>query len=288
VYASRARCAAAALASAAGLALAAAPAHADEPPAFTAAPVVAGPAMVGASMQVVAQWSGVPAPSALYEWERCDAAGLTCEVIDGACSPTYVPSFDDFGRSLGARVDLWNAAGVAVARTPLSDLILGSPVTPAATTRAPSACGTAATPARPPQAQVSAPPLAPPALSAPATVRAAYLRPFPVVRIRGYSVRGGARITLLSVRGPRSARIRVTCAGAGCPRGPGPAPVAPPARLRDFERFLPAGTVLRVRVTATSAVGKYTSFRIGAHGAPRRTDRCLLPGRWAPARCPTP
>jgi hypothetical protein len=288
VSASRVRHAAAALASAAGLALAAPPAHADEPPAFTAAPVVAGPAVVGAPMQVVAQWSGAPAPSALYEWERCDAAGLSCEVIDGACSATYVPSFDDFGRSLRARVDLWNAAGAVVARTPLSELILGSPVTPAAVPRAPTACGTAATPARQTEAQAPAPPLAPPALTAPAPVRAAYLRPFPVVRIRGYSMRGGVRITLLSVRGPRSARVRVTCAGGGCPRGPGPAPVAPPARLRHFERFLPAGTVLRVRVTAASAVGKYTSFRIGAHGAPRRTDRCLLPGRWAPARCPAP
>ena len=286
---SRARYAAAALATAAGCALAAAPAHADEPPAFTAAPVVAGPAVVGAPMRVVAQWSGVPAPSALYEWERCDAAGLTCEVIDGACSATYVPTFDDFGRSLGARVDLWNAAGAVVARTPLSELILGSPAAvPAATTPAPSVCGTAAAPARQTQAQAPAPLAAPPALTAPATVRAAYLRPFPVVRIRGYFAHGGVRITLLSVRGPRSARVRVTCAGAGCPPGPAPAPVAPPARLRAFERFLPAGTVLRVRVTAASAVGKYTSFRIGAHVAPRRADRCLLPGRWAPAHCPAP
>ena len=175
-----------------------------------------------------------------------------------------------------------------MARTPLSDLTLGSPVTLAATTRAPTTCGTAATPARQTQAQAPAPPLAPPALSAPVAVRAAYLRPFPVVRIRGYSTRGGVRITLLSVRGPRSARVRVTCAGAGCPPGPAPAPVAPPARLRAFERFLPAGAILQVRVTAASAVGKYTSFRIRAHGAPRRTDRCLLPGRWAPARCPVP
>ena len=122
---------AATLASAAALGLAAAAAHADQPPAFTAGPVVAGPAEVGAPMRVVAQWTGVPAPFALYEWERCDAAGLGCAVVDGACSASYVPTFDDFGHNLIARVDLWNAAGAVVARTPLSDLILGVPAAPA-------------------------------------------------------------------------------------------------------------------------------------------------------------
>ena len=275
------------LASAAALGLAAAAAHADQPPAFTAGPVVAGPAEVGAPMRVVAQWTGVPAPFALYEWERCDAAGLGCAVVDGACSASYVPTFDDFGHSLIARVDLWNAAGAVVARTPLSDLILGVPAAPA--TQPATACGTVATPVRPAPAQEAAPSSATsPGVSAPATMRPAYLRPFPVVRIRGYAVRGGLRITLLSVRGPRSARVRATCSGAGCPRGPGPAPVAPPARLRVLERFMPAGTVLLVRVTGASAIGKYTSFRIRTRGAPRRTDRCLVPGRWAPTPCPAP
>jgi hypothetical protein len=282
VNASLARCAAM-LAGAAALGLAAAAAHADQPPAFTAGPVVAGPAEVGAPMRVVAQWTGVPTPSALYEWERCDAAGLSCAVVEGACSASYVPTFDDFGDSLIARVDLWNAAGAVVARTPLSDLILGVPAAPAS--QPATACGTVATPARPTPAQEAAPSAAPPGASAPATMRPAYLRPFPVVRIRGYAVRSGVRITLLSVHGPRSARVRATCSGAGCPRGPDPAPVAPPARLRVFERFLPSGTLLRVRVTGASAIGKYTSFRIRSRGAPRRTDRCLVPGRWAPTPC---
>jgi hypothetical protein len=44
--------------------------------------------------------------------------------------------------------------------------------------------------------------------------------------------------------------------------------------------------LLQIRVTAGAAIGKYTSFRILAHRAPRRVDRCLLPGRWAPVRCP--
>ena len=60
-----------------------------------------------------------------------------------------------------------------------------------------------------------------------------------------------------------------------------------PARLRPFERFLPAGTVLQVRVTRQGSIGKYASFVIRAHSAPSRNDLCLMPGRTKPAACPT-
>ncbi|HEY6762891.1 MAG TPA: hypothetical protein VI318_25535, partial [Baekduia sp.] len=69
------------------------------------------------------------------------------------------------------------------------------------------------------------------------------MQPFPTVRIRGYSVAGGARITTMSVRGKPSARIRAICGGSGCPRRD-PSPVNPPARLRTLERFFRTGTVL--------------------------------------------
>ncbi|HEY6760120.1 MAG TPA: hypothetical protein VI318_11535, partial [Baekduia sp.] len=89
----------------------------------------------------------------------------------------------------------------------------------------------------------------------------------------------------MSVRGKPSARIRAICGGSGCPRRD-PSPVNPPARLRTLERFFRTGTVLQIRVTAGRTIGKYTSFRILANRPPRRVDRCLLPGRWAPVRCP--
>jgi hypothetical protein len=255
-------------------------AQADQPPAFTAGPTIAGDAAVGTPLKVVAAWTGVPTPTPLYEWQRCDATGAGCDVVPSACSATYVPSFDDFGHRLVARVDLFSTAGVARARTPPSDLVLGAPGAP--TRPAPPAVCTAISPPPPP-----APPPPPPVPTGAASGHAAFLQPFPVVRIRGYAVHGGMRITLLSVRGPRSARVSAQCVGAGCPRHR-LAPLALPVRLRTFERYLRAGTVLRLRITAATAIGKYTSFRIRAHGAPRRRDRCLLPDRWAPARCPLP
>ena len=111
------------------------------------------------------------------------------------------------------------------------------------------------------------------------------LRPFPVVRIRGYFATTGARITLLAVRGPRSARITVRCIGKGCPVASARCPSAP-ARLHPFERFLRAGTRLEVSVGRPGRIGKYTSFPIRAHRKPLRTDRCLMPGRSKPTRCP--
>jgi hypothetical protein len=275
----------AALAAVAVLALAATPARADQAPAFTAGPTIAGEALVGAPLRVVAQWSGQPAPLPLYEWERCDATGLTCEPVTGACGATHTLTFDDFGQRLMARVDLWNVAGAATARTPLSDLVIGLSAPPAAGPPASQGCAPSA---QPPATSPSAAPPPPPAPTGRGVARAAYLQPFPVVRIRGHSVDGGMRITMLSVRGPRSASVRARCAGEGCPRRNALGPFALPARLRGFERVLRAGTVLKLRVSAGTAIGKYTSFRIRARGAPRRVDRCLLPGRWAPARCPAP
>jgi hypothetical protein len=113
----------------------------------------------------------------------------------------------------------------------------------------------------------------------------ALMRPFPVVRIRGYFAPNGARITLLAVRGPRSAQISVRCLGLGCPVATLALPSAP-ARLHPFERFLPAGTRLEIRVAKPGRIGKYASFVIRSHRAPMRTDRCLVPGRASPTRCP--
>jgi hypothetical protein len=269
---------AAALATWTVLALAAAPASADQPPVFTTAPTIAGNPTVGGTLRVVAAWSGMPAPTPVYEWQRCDVTGMSCTVIGSTCTNTYAPTFDDFGQRILARVDLFNPAGVATANTPLSDLILGgaSPATPTTTT---TSCAASSPPPAPSPAPSPPPPGA-------AIARVAYLQPFPVVRIRGYATRRGMRITLLSVRGPRSASVSAACAGAGCPHGVAFGPRALPVRLRAFERYLAAGTVLRLRVTGGTAIGKYTSFRIRARRAPRRIDRCLLPGRWAPAACP--
>ena len=111
------------------------------------------------------------------------------------------------------------------------------------------------------------------------------MRPLPVIRIRGRLTANGARISLLTVRAPRGARIAVTCRGSGCPTRRWARTTAV-TRLARFQGTLPAGTRLVIRVTKRNRIGKHTLIVIRKGKAPTRRDRCLFPGSAKPARCP--
>jgi hypothetical protein len=261
---------------AASLALPAA-AGADTKPSFTYGPVIVGPAFVGSTLAVAATWTGDPFPTIKYTWGRCPPTSTTCTVIKDEEDVQYAVTANDLGYRLAAVVEIKNNAGSLKVTT------------------APTAVVTTPPPPPPPPQQDPPPPPPPPlvtnppsSVSAPSAVKAprpTLMRPFPVVRIRGYFASTGSRITLLSVRGPRSARISVRCVGPKCPMSTLSLPSAP-ARLHPFERFLPAGTRLQVRVARPGRIGKYASFLIRARRAPLRADRCLLPGGSKPVRCP--
>ncbi len=114
-----------------------------------------------------------------------------------------------------------------------------------------------------------------------------FMAPFPVVRLGGKVLPRAARVQILTVRAPRGALIRVRCVGDACPvkvarrRSRGRA-----IRFRMFEETLDAGTRLGIYVRQPETVGKYTRFTIRAGAAPKRLDRCLMPGRARPVRCP--
>ncbi len=120
------------------------------------------------------------------------------------------------------------------------------------------------------------------------------MSPFPLVRLAGLIYPRTVKIRVLSVRAPVGARISVRCRGGSCPmrstvrlvRATGTRTVATIAFGRVQNRRLASGTRLEVRVTSPGRIGKYTSFRFGTGKAPRRLDRCLIPGRSAPAPCP--
>jgi hypothetical protein len=268
-----------ALATAASLWLPAA-AGADTKPSFTYGPVVAGDPFVGSTLIAAATWSGDPPPTVKYSWGRCPPASNTCTVIKDATNVQYTVTAGDLGYRLAVAVELKNKAATVTATSPATAVITAPPAP--------------APPPPPPPPQDPAPAEPPPLVtnaatqvSAPSIVKPTpvLLRPFPVVRIRGYFAAHGSRITLLSVRAPRSARISVRCVGRGCPV-PALSLAAAPARLRPFERFLPAGTRLQIRVARPGRIGKYASFLIRARRPPLRTDRCLAPSGSRPMRCP--
>jgi hypothetical protein len=130
---------------------------------------------------------------------------------------------------------------------------------------------------------VVAPPTTAPLAKAPTTLtRLRYLRPFPVVRIAGSSVTGGAYIDVLRVTAPRGSRVDVRCSGNGCRLS---RLSLRPGRIAEYERFLPAGLVITIRVTRYGYIGKYVRLVIRSRAAPDRRDACLLPGRTRPTQC---
>jgi hypothetical protein len=122
---------------------------------------------------------------------------------------------------------------------------------------------------------------------------AGVLLPVPIVRIVGTSLASGFKMRLLSVEAPPAAGITITCAGRGCPvrsesqiatsTGVG----AVTLRFRQFERALPAGVVLEIRVSKIGEIGKYTRLLIRHRRPPTRLDDCLDPAGILPMTCPS-
>jgi hypothetical protein len=127
--------------------------------------------------------------------------------------------------------------------------------------------------------QVSAPPVG-------------VLLPIPVVRIVGSVSALGFKLRLLSVETPPGARITVSCRGRGCPLS-AESRIAPSTsvgtvtlRFRRFERALPAGVILEVRVSKIRQIGEYTRLEFRHHRPPARLDECLDPAGIIPVACP--
>ena len=118
------------------------------------------------------------------------------------------------------------------------------------------------------------------------------LLPIPVVRIVGSVRASGFSLRLLSVETPPGARIAVSCSGRGCPLraetliAPSTSVGTVTLRIRRFERALPAGVVLEVRVSKIQQIGEYTRLLFRHHRPPVRVDECLDPAGITPVACP--
>jgi len=105
-------------------------------------PTISGTAQVGQTLTAGSgSWSGSPAPTFAYAWQRCDGAGGGCGSIAGAAASTYVVSIDDVGHTLRVEVTATNSAGSATA-----DSVVTAPiptVSPPANTALPTISGPA-------------------------------------------------------------------------------------------------------------------------------------------------
>jgi hypothetical protein len=57
--------------------------------------------------------------------------------------------------------------------------------------------------------------------------------------------------------------------------------------FRRFQRSLPAGVILEIRIYKLGRIGKYTRFVIRHGKLPKRVDACLDPAGIKPIACPS-
>jgi hypothetical protein len=147
------------------------------------------------------------------------------------------------------------------------------------------------TPPAPPAVPPTAPEPPPPASARPLPL----LTPFPVIRIVGRTTPRGAKVSLMTVRAAVGSYVVSRCVGSKgrCPYKQRASRIAGNlGRIRTihvsgFERSFRAGVVLRVYVVDTGRTGKFTSFQIVRHHAPRRNDGCVADIALRPVTCPT-
>jgi hypothetical protein len=82
-------------------------------------------------------WTGDPAPTFIYRWQRCNLNGFSCVWIPRATEKTYVVRSADVGRRLRVSVIATNASGTATARSAPGAVVTRTS-TPAGTTPLPS------------------------------------------------------------------------------------------------------------------------------------------------------
>lgn len=120
------------------------------------------------------------------------------------------------------------------------------------------------------------------------------MSPFPLVRLAGRLTSTGVKVNVLAVRARRGSlarvRVRPRCVpGAPCLLRRGARIVGRTGivRFRGFEVAYRVGTVIEIRVSRGTTIGKYTRFVIRRDKPPRRFDGCLMPGATRGSRCPT-
>ena len=254
---------------------------------------ISGTPRVGAQLEAVVQLDDDDDDvSVTYAWRRCDAA---CSAI-GATGRRYAPVTADVGKRIqveatvrGDDDDDDDGGGAVVVSSVLTAPVAAAPG--GSTTPPPGSTLPPPGSSAPPPGSTASPPttsssheLAGSSRPVRRSPRLRVMRPAPTVRFVGFLTRQGAAITRLSVRAPRGVLIGVRCTGDGCPRR-ALALATAFTRLRAFERRLPAGTRLEIRVTRPGFVGKHTLIRIRRGKAPSRLDRCLYPGSAAPRGC---
>jgi len=258
-------------------------------------PVLTGTLRVGSLIEATGgHWSGPSGTTARWVWLRCpdntpnttvgrsdESQYSDCTVLETA-NTRYTLTGDDLDKYMRLGIYASNNSRRNfqydfLATPPSTKVLAAAPAaTPVPTpTPTPEPAPTPVPTFEVPQPAPTPVPTNGQVLHNTATQRKA-LKPFPVVRMKGTLTVTGARVTLLSVRAPKRAKITVRCSGF-CPAHRW-ARISRKSRLMHlapFQRALIAGTKLTITVTRKGYVGKRTTFLIRRGKAPLRADQCV-------------
>jgi hypothetical protein len=85
-------------------------------PLNTSPPTISGSAKVGQKLTAgTGGWTGYPAPTYAYHWQRCNRNGSSCSAVAGATATTYSLTKTDSGKTIRVTVKATNAIGAASA-----------------------------------------------------------------------------------------------------------------------------------------------------------------------------
>jgi hypothetical protein len=262
------------------LAFAAAPALGAR---VTQAPTVSGnPASGNALLASIGAWTPAGA-TATYGWLRCGGSGAACAPISGACGRRYKVRTADEGHTLRVRLTVTDSAGPGSADSAPTAKVEPDAYRPFV--NASDTC-TQVTPTGPGQGTFTSGEQTGSGTVPPPETSLAFIDPFPVVRFSGRFTRKRTKLTRVFVNAPSGTRIRVSCAGRGCPYRR-KAVAVKLVRIRKLQRSYRPNSTIEIRVTQPQKIGKYTRVKTRKGKAPLRIDRCLMPASTRPVPCPT-
>src|SRR5205814_1477123 len=104
---------------------------ASSPPVNTSPPTITGSPVEGQTLTASpGSWTGNPAPTFTYQWQRCDTQGANCANITGATSTTYTLATADVGSTLVVQATASNPSGNATAASAPTSVIAAAPAPP--------------------------------------------------------------------------------------------------------------------------------------------------------------
>jgi hypothetical protein len=252
----------------------------------TQAPAIVGDPTPGSELTASpGEWTPAAA-TATYDWLRCNTSGDGCTPVAGSCDRLYTVRDADLEHRLRARLTVTEPGQPQVsAISDPTDVVVNKTYSIPTAGDSGRTC-VDVTPTGPGQGTfVSIGPTGPGTTPVPAT-SLDFIDPFPIVRISGRFRGKRTKLTRVLVNAPAGARIRVACRGHGCPYRRKAIAVRL-IRVRALQRTYRPHATIEIRVTQPQRIGKYTRMKTRRGKAPVRLDRCLMPGKTRPVKCPT-